>query len=282
MILVTGSTGNVGSEVVKQLAAGGHKVRALVVDTAEGSKFPTTVDTVAGNLDNIDSLVNAMKGVDHVYLLAPLTPALQKHEANAIEAAKRAKVKHVVKHSVLGANYEAVALGKWHRAGEKALEASGVGWTHLRPSAFHANSLWWAQTIKTQGAVYQPTGDGKIASIDPRDIAGCAVEVLTKPGHEGKSYELTGPAALSASDQCDIIGRVLGKPVKFVNVPDQAARDSMLAMGMPAQIVDLMIEFMGLVRSGQAAAVTDTVQKLTGKPSRSFEAWVKDNTAAFK
>src|SRR5690242_884640 len=115
MILVTGSTGNTGTEVVKQLASAGHKVRALVRDTKEASgKFPTTVDIVTGDLENLDSLVNAMKGIERIYLLAPFTPNLVRQEGNVIEAAKRAKVKHVVKHSVLGAQYEAVTLGKWH------------------------------------------------------------------------------------------------------------------------------------------------------------------------
>ena len=282
MILVTGATGNVGSEVVQQLASSGHKVRALVRAKDEATKFPTTVDAVVGDLDNVESLVNAMKGVDKVYLLAPLTPALIKQESNAIEAAKRSKIKHVVKHSVLGAQYEAIGLGKWHRAGEKTLEASGLAWTHLRPSGFHSNALYWTQTIKSQGAVYQPSGDGKLGLIDPRDIGAVAVKVLTESGHEAKSYELTGPAALSAAEQCDVIGRVLGKPVKFVDVPAQAARESMLGMGMPAQIADLMIEFMGLVRAGQGALVTDTVQKLTGRAPRTFEAWVKDHVAAFR
>ena len=283
MILITGSTGNVGSEVVNQLASAGHKVRALVRDTKEASgKFPTTVDIVVGDLDNIDSLVNAMKGVERVYLLAPMTPSIVKQEANVIDAAKRASVKHVVKHSVLGAQYEAIAMAKWHRTGEKTLESSGVAWTHLRPSGFFTNTLGWAQMIKNGGTVYYPTGDGKLGMVDTRDIAAVAVKTLTENGHEAKSYEITGPKALSTQDQVDIIGRTIGKPVKFVNVPDQAARDSMLGQGMQTQIVDAMIEFCGIIRAGQAALVTDTVQKLTGRQPRTFEAWVKENTNAWK
>lgn len=283
MILVTGSTGNVGTEVVKQLASAGHKTRALVREAKEATgRFATTVDVAIGDLDNVDSLVNAMKGVERVYMLAPFSPSLVKHEANVIEAAKRAKVRHVVKHSVLGAQYEAITLGKWHRTGEKTLEASGVAWTHLRPSGFFTNTLGWAQMIKSGGTVYYPTGDGKLAIIDPRDIAAVAVKTLTENGHEAKAYELTGRQALTTLDQVDIIGRVIGKPLKFVNVPDSAARDSMLGQGMPAQLVDILIEFTGIVRANQASLVTDTVQKLTGRQPRTFEAWVKDNVPAFK
>lgn len=283
MILVTGSTGNVGTEVVKQLAASGQKVRALVRDTREASgRFPTTVDVIVGDLDNIDTLVNAMRGVDKMYMLAPLTASLVKHEANVIDAAKRAKLRHVVKHSVLGAQYEAITLGKWHRTGEKTLEASGLAWTHIRPSGLFTNTLGWAGMIKQGGTVYYPTGDGRLAIVDPRDVAAVAVKTLTENGHEAKAYEVTGPKALSTQDQVDIIGRTIGKPLKYVSVPDQAARDSMLGQGMPPQIADAYIEFCGVIRSGQAALVTDTVQKVAGRQPRTFEAWVQDNAAAFK
>ena len=283
MILVTGSTGNVGTEVVKQLAQAGHKVRALVRDTKEASgKFPTTVDIVVGDLDNVDSLVNAMKGVDKVYLLAPLTPSLVKQEGNVIDAAKRARVEHVVKHSVLGAQYEAITLAKWHRTGEKSLEASGLSWTHIRPSGFFQNTLGWVGMIKNGGAVYFPTAEGRLAVIDPRDVAAVAVKTLTVPGHEAKAYELTGPKALSTQEQVDTIGRAIGKPLKFVSVPDGAARDTMLGQGMPPQIADAFLEFCSVIRAGQASLVTDTVAKLTGRQPRTFESWVTENVSAFK
>jgi len=283
MILITGSTGNVGSEVVKQLAHAGHKVRALVRDPKEATgRLPTTVDVVVGDLDNVDSLVNAMKGTDKLYMLAPLTPSLQRQEASIVEAAKRAKLQHIVKHSVLGAQWEAITLGKWHRAGEKLVEASGIQWTHLRPSGFFSNTLAWAGMIKNGGTVYYPTGEGKLGVVDPRDVAAVAVKCLTEPGHASKTYDITGPAALSTREQVDIIGRAIGKQLKYVDVPDQAARESMLGMGMPAAIADMMIEFTGAIKAGQCATVTDTVQKLTGKTPRTFEAWAQEHAAAFR
>ena len=283
MILVTGSTGNVGSEVVKQLANAGHKVRALVRDTKEATgRLPTTVDVVVGDLDNTDSLVNAMKGVDKMYMLAPFSTSLQKQEANLVEAAKRAKVQHVVKHSVLGAQWEAITLGKWHRAGERALEASGVTWTHIRPSGFFSNTLGWAGMIKSGGTVYYPTGEGKLGMVDARDIAAVAVKCLTEPGHASKAYDVTGSVALSTREQVEMIGRAIGKQLKYVDVPDQAARDSMLGQGMPAPLVDALIEFCDAIKAGQCATVTDTVQKLTGKTPRTFEAWAQENAAAFR
>jgi uncharacterized protein YbjT (DUF2867 family) len=282
MILVTGSRGNVGSAVVEQLAAGGHRVRALVRDVKEGSSFPTTVDVVAGDLDNVDSLVNAMKGVDRMFMLAPFTPSLVKHDGNMIDAAKRSRIKHVVKLSALGAQYEAITLARWHRTGEKSLESSGMAWTHVRPSGFFTNTLMWAGMIRSGGSVYHPTGEGKLGIVDPRDIAAVAVKALTENGHEAKSYEVTGPAALSTSEQCDVIGRILGKPIHAVTVPDAVARDAMIGQGMPLQLANCLLEFLGVVRAGQAALVTDTVQNVTGRAPWTFESWVKAQIATFR
>jgi uncharacterized protein YbjT (DUF2867 family) len=283
MILITGSTGNVGSEVVKQLANAGHKVRALVRDPKEATgRLPTTVDVVVGDLDNVDTLVNALKGVEKLYLLAPLTPSLQQQEANVVEAAKRARVQHIVKHSALGAQWEANTLAKWHRAGERIVEQSAAQWTHIRPSGFFSNALGWAGMIKNGGTVYYPTGEGKLGVVDPRDIAAVAVKVLTEPGHSSKTYDVTGPVALSTREQVDLIGRAIGKQLKFVDIPDQAARESMLGMGMPAPIVEMMLEFCKAIKAGQAATVTDTVQKLTGKTPRTFEAWAQEYAATFR
>jgi uncharacterized protein YbjT (DUF2867 family) len=283
MILVTGATGNVGSEVVKQLALAGHKVRAFVNDTEAAKRlFATGVDIVKGDFMDSTSLDVAFRDIERAYLLAPFTSDLVTHEANVIAAAKRAKVKYVVKHSVLGAQYEGITLGKWHRAGEKLLESSGIGWTFLRPSGFFNNALGWAGMIKQGATVYYPTGDGKLGIVDVRDIAAVAVKALTEPGHEGKSYDVTGPQALTTQEQVDLIGKVIGKPLSFVNVPDQAARDSMVGMGMSEPIVEVMLEFTNLIRAGQAGLVSDTVQKVTGKAPRAFEAWVKETASAFR
>jgi uncharacterized protein YbjT (DUF2867 family) len=191
-------------------------------------------------------------------------------------------VKHVVKHSVAGAQWEAIALGKWHRAGEKLLERSGLAWTFVRPAGFASNALGWSATIKGGGSVYLPAGDGKLAVIDPRDIGAVVAKLLTTTGHEGKSYDLTGPTALSTGEQVAILGRVLDRQLTYVDVPDAAARDAMLGAGMPAPLADAMIEFMGLVRAGQTAATSDAVQTITGTAPRSFETWARDNAAAFR
>jgi uncharacterized protein YbjT (DUF2867 family) len=282
MILITGATGNVGSPLVQQLVAAGHQVRAFSNDAAARQKLGDKVEIANGSFDDAASVEAALRGVDKVYLLAPASPDEPRWEANFIAAAVKAGVKHVVYHSVAGASYEANAFGKWHRAGEKALEASGIAWTHLRPVGFMANALGWAATIKSQGAVYMPCGEGKMAVIDPRDIAAVAAAALTTAGHEGKVYDLTGPAAITVGEQAQAIADAIGKPVKYVDVPDGAARDSMLSQGWPAVLADAMLEFTNLVRAGGAGHVTDTVKAVTGKAPRTFADWARENAAAFR
>ena len=281
MIVVTGATGTVGSETVRQLAARGQKVRAFVRDT-EAASVPPGVEVARGDLRNPESVEVALRGADRLYLLSPMAPDMQELEARVIGAARRAGVRHVVKHSNMGAEGGATAFQRWHRAGEKLLQDSPLTWTFVRPTGFMSNALMWVPTIREQGAVYAPGGNGKLSVVDPRDIASVAVCALTESGHEGKAYDVTGPEALSTAEQVEIVSRAIGKPVRYVDIPEDAARQSMLGMGMPAPVVEGLIEFMRLVRSGAGAVVSHDVETVTRRPARTFAAWVQDNVAAFR
>ena len=282
MILVTGATGNVGGEVVRQLCAAGHDVRAFVKDRQAASKLGDGVDIVVGDLTSTNTIEAAMRGVESAYLLLPIVPELREWDTNLVSAAKRAGVRRVVKHSNMGAaDDDATTMQRWHRAGEVLIEQSGMDWTFIRPTGFMTNALGWAGMIKTGGAVYSPGGDGELAVVDPRDIAAVAVAVLTEPGHEGHAYDVTGPEAVSAADQVKTISDEIGRPLTYSDVPDAAARDSMLATGMPAEVADALLEFMADVRAGKSASVSDAVERLTGRRPRTFAAWVHENAAAF-
>jgi uncharacterized protein YbjT (DUF2867 family) len=284
MILAIGATGTVGSEVVKQLLVSGQKVRVLARNAeATRRRLGPDVELAIGDLAAPATLDAAMQGIEKLYLLPPLSPLMTELEANAIAAAARAGVAHVVKHSNLGAGEDSpITLPRWHRAGERLIERSGMAWTFVRPTGFMSNALGWTYTIASQGAVYGNGGAGKLSIVDPRDIAAVAATALTQPGHEGKAYDVTGPEALSMAEQVETIARALGKPLHYVDVPDTAARDAMLKQGMPAVIVDAMIEFMQLVRADRAAFVSDAVERVTGRPARTFAAWVRDNLAALR
>ncbi len=282
MILVTGATGTVGSEVVEQLLAAGQRVRVLARNPAKAAKFGAGVEVVQGDLEKPETLPAAFTDIEKVFLLSA-GHEIARLEGHAIDAAKKASVKHVVKLSAEGAAYDpAIQLGHWHRESEKNLEESGLAWTILRPGNFDTNTLRWAPSIQAQGLVFHITGDGKSTPIDPRDIAAVAVTALTTPGHEGKIYELTGPEALSVAEQVAKISKAIDKPLQAIDTPEAAARSAMLAEGMPRELVEAVLELMAHIRAGRGARLTNTVAEVLGREPRTFDAWVKDNLTAFR
>ncbi len=282
MILVIGATGTTGGEVARQLIEAGHKPRLLVRSAAKARAFEGKAEIVEGDLDQAGPLAAALQGIEKVYLVsAGLNGA--ELEAKVVDAAKTAGVKHVVKLSVIGADAASeLVFAQWHARGEKHLKDSGLAWTMLRPGNFMTNSLGWAATIKSDGAFYQPSGEGRWAAIDPADIGAVAVKALTTPGHEGKTYTLTGPESLSAAGYASKLAAVLGRPVKFVDVPPEAARDGMLKSGIPAGYVDALLNLLSAMKAGKADAVTEDVEKVLGRKATTFEAWAKRHAAAFK
>ena len=281
MILVLGATGNIGGEVARQLIAAGERPRLLVRNLDKARAFADTADLVRGDLDDVSSLRAAMHGVDKVFMISTGTNAVAL-EGNVVDAAVAEGVKHVVKLSVISAEAPAITFARWHSAAEQKLKASGLAWTMLRPGNFMTNALGWAPTIKADGNIYQPTGTGTWAAIDPADIGAVAVRALTSAGHEGKEYTLTGPEALDGAGYAAILTRVLGKPVTFVDVPPDAAKQAMLGSGMPADYVDALLDLLAAMKAGYTGAVTDTVTQVLGRPAKTFESWAKEHAGAFR
>ncbi len=279
MILVIGATGNIGKELVPQLLGSGMPLRVFVRDPRKVAHLDPGVERLLGDLDRPETIDSAMKGMERVFLLTFDT----KQDRNVISSAKRAGVRHLVKLSTLEASQAHLQVGRWHREREELIEASGLEWTFLRPGMFMSNTIkWWAETVKKQAAVYFPGGKGRTAPVDPRDVARVAACALTGAGHSGKIYELTGQELLNIGEMAEIIGRVLGKRVKYVNVPLLAAKLQMRLSGMDAELVNALMELAKELRSDRAAQLTSTVEQVTGKRARSFEAWCRENIWAFQ
>jgi uncharacterized protein YbjT (DUF2867 family) len=270
----------VGSRVVRRLAARGVAVRAFV-RPSDPKPTAAGVEAFEGDLADRERVRTAMKGVSKVYLLTAGTNGAAL-EANVIDAAAAEKVKHLVKHSVQGAQYEAAIIPKAHRSSEKRVEASGVPWTFLRPGSFASNALGWAGMLKGGDTVYGPFGEASLAVIDPEDIAAVAEKVLTESGHEGKAYDLTGPETLTTAQQVAIVGKVLGRKLAYVNVPDEAARKSMVDAGMPPDYADAMIDLVKMLRGLGRIEPDPTLGKLLGRAPSTFEAFIQANAAAFR
>ncbi len=280
MILVLGATGTTGGEVARQLIAAGHRPRLLVRTPDKAAAFADGAELARGDLGDPESLRAAMRGVERVYLVSS-GGDLVGLEGNVIDAARASGVRHVVKLSVLGADAPEIFFARAHAESERRLRESGLAWTMLRPGNFASNTLGWAETIRTQGAFYQPTGEGRWAAIDPADIGAVAVRALTEPGHEGEAYALTGPEALSVASYAAVLAEVLGRPVRFVDVPPEAAREGMLGAGMPPAYVDGLLDLMAAMKADRMAEVTDGVPRLLGRPATPFADWARRHRAAF-
>jgi uncharacterized protein YbjT (DUF2867 family) len=278
-ILVTGATGNVGTRLVRSLVASGQRVRAFV-RSGEKAKFDPSVEVVTGDFMDKASLKRAVQGVSKMYLLSAASD-LEEHDANAIDAAKEAGLELVVKHSVVGAAQKASIIPRWHRAGEERLEKSGIPWVFLRPSSFTSNTLGWVGSVKSAGTVYNPLGNASLPIVHPDDIADVAAAVLTKPGHAGKAYDVTGPESLTTEQQAEILGQVIGKPLKVVALSDEAMKESMLKAGTPAVYVDARVGLVQLLRGIGRIDPSPTVKSLTGQ-NRTFRQWAEANAAAFR
>lgn len=283
MILITGATGNNGQELVRQLTALGQRVRALVRDPARAANLKgPNVELVAGDFDQPATLTAALKGTEKAFLLTPVAERFVSWQKAFIEAAQRAQVKHLVKFSGMGAGPDArSALLRLHHQTDEILRQSGVPFTILQPNSFHQNLLSAAATIQAQNKFYLPFQNAAQSTVDIRDINAVAARVFTRPGHEGKTYVLTGPEALTFQQVAEKLSSVLGRKIEYVNVPLAAAEDGMRKAGMPEWNVRTVSELLGYFASGAAATVTDAIPQLLGRPAISIEQFAGDHRAVF-
>jgi uncharacterized protein YbjT (DUF2867 family) len=284
VILVTGATGNVGSRLVRELAAAGAPTRALVHRPESARELQELgVATVVGAFEDAESLRRAVDGVERVYLVSPPgSDTLTRQQLPVVEAARAGGVRHIVKQSSIAAEEDSPPpIVAAHRQVEQAIEDSAIAWTHLRAHWFMQNELGQAGTIAADGVFYAPDVS-EISMLDAADVAAVAAAVLTSDGHEGQAYLLTGPEALSYADVADTYSRVLGKEVRWQEVSLEQARDSMREAGMPDELAVGFPEIMNRYRAGGlTTSLSPWVERLTGRAPRSFEAFVRDHHDMF-
>jgi len=283
MILVTGGTGAVGSELLRLLSQAGVATRALTRNPQKAPNLPGII-WVGGDLAKPETLTPAFEGAQKVFLLTSYYEDMVTLQHNAIAAARAAGVTHVVKVSAFAASdHSRAPIGRWHYQVEKELEESGLGWTILRPHHFMQNLLAQAEYIVKDGVVYSASGDGKIPYIDPRDIAAVAFVTLTQPGHLGKKYVLTGGEAISYRQAAEIIGATIGKPVRFVDESPDQARARRVREGLPPAVIESALAISAYQRAGgKTVTITNTIADLTGRPPRTVRDFVREHAAAFR
>ncbi|MEV3989996.1 NAD(P)H-binding protein [Streptomyces sp. NPDC049837] len=272
MNLVTGATGTVGRQVVAELLRLGEPVRALTRDPAKAD-FPEGVEVVRGDLTEPDTLTAALDGVTGLHLItfggayfAPLETG-----PRILELAREAGVRRI---TVL------------HGGGPSLLEdavraGSGFDWTVLMPVEFMGNALEWAEGIRTADEVREPFVGRLSAMVHEGDIGAVAAVALTRDGHGGREYVITGPEALTVRDKVDAIADARGRKIELVEMSPEEAVEQWRAAGHPQEVIDFLLEAYGNTPP-VGRTVVDTVERVTGRPARTFAEWARDHAGVFR
>jgi uncharacterized protein YbjT (DUF2867 family) len=290
-ILITGATGNNGIEILKLLTAQNICVRAMVRDLSKARSIfqakgyaveQSNVELVEGDLDVPGTLLTPLSGVNRAFLLTNSTDRAEAQQLAFVEVARHSRVEHIVKLSQLHANQNSpVRFLRYHAAVESAIQASGMAYTFLRPNLYMQGLLSFRSTIKEKNAFYAAAGDAKVSIVDVRDIAAVAVAALTEAGHEGETYDLTGPQALTHAQIAAHLSIALGHKIAFVDVAPEAMRDAMTRMGMPVWQADGLVEDYAHYERGEAAAIANGVEDAIGKAPHSFDTFAHDYATMF-
>ncbi|WP_174187957.1 NAD(P)H-binding protein [Nocardia barduliensis] len=275
MILVTGATGNVGAELVRTLSEAGEPVRALVRDPAKAA-LPTGAEAVTGDLNRPETLVDALDGVDGLFLLSGYDDM-----PDLLDRAHKAGVRRVVLLSGGSAALRDMgnAVSRYMALSEDAVRASESSWTLLRPRQFMSNALRWLPQLAAGDVVRVQFPDIRAGVIDPADIAAVAAAALTGDELAGQALELTGPQALRPAEQVAVLAAVLNRPLVAHELSD-AETEAELAAAMPREYVDAFLDFFVEGKLDEAT-LYPTVEQVTGRAPRTFEQWATAHAAAF-
>jgi uncharacterized protein YbjT (DUF2867 family) len=270
-ILVTGATGTVGGQLVRQLVAAGHQVRALTRN-AMRANFPAGVEVVVGDLTNPQSFAQAFKGITGLHLItfdgATFGPLQNGEEIVAL--AKKAGVKRVT-----------VLLGGEKGSVQEALEASDLCWTYIQPLEFMSNMVEWADSIRAEGTVREPYRNRRTAIVHEADIAAVAAAALIEEGHCGKTYAISGPEVMTPPKMVAAIGKAIGRELRFEELSEAEA----IARWKQQGFSDEFIEFFRWAHGNtpeMGYTVVPTVEQVTGRPARSFAQWANEHADLFQ
>ena len=281
MILITGASGNVGREVLKQVCEAGVRVRAAYQSPQKAAEAPAGIETVITDFNRPETLRAALTDVDRVFLVGPVAPNLVELESKATDEIKRSGVQHLVKLSAMGTR--AATFPRQHAESEDRIKDSGVPWTFLRPNGFMQNMVIYnARTVQEQSAFYGSQGEGKVSHVDIRNVAAVAVRVLIEDGHVGRTYTLTGPEALSNSRIAEILSATLGRQIKYGNLPPEQMKQALLGAGVPEWNANGILDLETLYRDGGASSVTGDVELVLRRQPITYEQFARDYASSLR
>lgn len=277
MILVTGATGNVGSNIVRQLAARGVRLRVLTRQPQD-ARFPGDVELATGDLTDPSGLSAAFGGISQMFLFP--APKLATELAALVRQHGIRRMVVLSSSVVERQDLRDSPIVQKHAAAETIAQTAGCDWTILRPDTFAANALAWAESIRTQSQISAPYPRSHRNAIHESDIAAVAVAALLEDGHEGTIYSLTGPESLTQFDQVAAIGAAIGRSLRFEELSPEDAKRQMIER-MPVAVADQLLAYLAKCVD-TPARFTDTVERVTGRPARSFAEWARDHADAFR
>jgi len=285
IVLVTGATGTVSTALLAELKGkSGIHPRALVHNAGKAAALVEEGYEVAvGDLEEPETLDEAFDAVDVLWLLTPASALEPSMGSNAVNAARKAKVKHIVRNSAIKAAHDAPNRnGRLHAQVEDAIKASGIAWTILRPHYYMQNLLSSAGSVASDGMLYMNMGEAPVGMIDARDVGVLAARVIQDPSsHAGKIYNPTGPKSTTMRVAAETLAYVLGKPVQYVALPQDAARGAMLGFGLSPWFVGNVCDYGRVYSQGWGDFVTSDFTDVTGQQARSFMQFATDFAAVF-
>jgi uncharacterized protein YbjT (DUF2867 family) len=282
-ILISGATGAVGRPLIDLLSAAGADIRA-VTRNPQAANLPTGVEVVEGDPSQPATIADALRGVTALFLNPR---AIGKAADELLRLAREQGVKRVVAMSALNVDFDLARQpsrlhGEYNKEVEAAAVASGLEWVALRSGSYAINAIgMWAGQIRAGGVVRGPYSESAWAPLHEQDIAAVSAHALLTDELVGMRPVLTGPQSLTQEEMVTTIGDAIGRPLRFQEVPPEAAKQGMIQGGFPAALADGFLT-MQAESYGQRGLVSREIEKILGRPGLTFAEWAADHAAAFR
>ncbi|MEL6692279.1 MAG: SDR family oxidoreductase [Pseudomonadota bacterium] len=279
MILVTGATGNVGSEIARQLIAQNAPFRVYVRDADKAASMigADGYEVALGDFSKEAAFASALDGVDAVYMVTNQSDGFKSDLQRMVRQVEQAGIKRFVMLSAEGDPESDIFFVRRTGELEEIVRGTGLDWTFLRPDWFMQNFAGFVAA----GMVAFPEGPGKTSFVDVRDIAEVAILALTAPGHTHRTYRLTGPDAMTFAQAASRISAGLGRDIPFVGITPEQMRDGLIAQGAETWYAEMNAEMTFAVRMGMSFSPSNDVEFLLGRKPRALETYVSDHKAGW-
>ncbi len=273
MILVTGATGNVGSEIARQLIARAIPFRIYVRDADKAATMIGSdgYDVALGSFSDQAEFAAALNGVTSIYMVTNQSETFKSDLQRMVQQVKATGIERFVMLSAEGDPESDIFFVRRTGELESIVRAADLSWTFLRPDWFMQN---FANYV-AMGMVAFPEGPGKTSFVDVRDVAEVAIKALTETGHLSRTYRLTGPDAMTFAQAAARISAVLGRDIPFVGITPEQMRDALIAQGAEAWYADMNAEMTFAVRMGMSFSPSNDIEFLLGRKPRSLEAYAE-------